>query len=195
MKFLCVYLGSAATNDKNFKDSVVLLGKEIVALGFTLVYGGSSLGMMGLLASTVQKNGGKVIGVMARQLLEKEKPLETLDEFLIVDSMQERKKLLQQKADMFLVMPGGIGTLEEVFETWNAIKIGIFDKPIGFLNVNGYFDGLFAFINTCEKNGFLSSSHAQIPMVSQKLRPLLNKMSEYYYEDHAYKQENSLGIT
>ncbi|WP_234999737.1 TIGR00730 family Rossman fold protein [Legionella quinlivanii] len=102
----------------------------------TLVYGGSSLGMMGLLANTVKECGGKVVGIITHHLIEQEKPLKCLDELYIVDSMQERKSMMQQISDMFIVMPGGLGTLEEAIETWNAIKIGELTKPIGFLNIN-----------------------------------------------------------
>ncbi|KTD50489.1 lysine decarboxylase [Legionella quinlivanii] len=91
---------------------------------------------MGLLANTVKECGGKVVGIITHHLIEQEKPLKCLDELYIVDSMQERKSMMQQISDMFIVMPGGLGTLEEAIETWNAIKIGELTKPIGFLNIN-----------------------------------------------------------
>ena len=111
MKSVCVYLGANFGKNEAFKEAVIKLGSEISDRGLTLIYGGSSLGMMGLLATTVKESGGKVIGVITRHLIEKEKPLETLDELHIVDSMQERKKIMQKLADAFIVFPGGIGTL------------------------------------------------------------------------------------
>lgn len=166
MKSICVYLGANPGNSPAFSSSVILLGKQIAITGLRLVYGGSSLGLMGLLATSVIKHGGKVTGVTTKNLLLKEHPLTSLDELFVTDTMQERKIVMQQKADCFIVMPGGLGTLEEAFDTWNAIKIGVLHKPIGFLNVDGYFDGLFAFISNCESEGFISSTQTKIPKIN-----------------------------
>ena len=176
MKSICVYLGANCSTNIAFSEAVILLGKEIADSGATLIYGGSSLGLMGLLANTIKDQGGKVIGIITEQLLEKEKPLATLDELHVVGSMQERKLMMQELADVFVVMPGGLGTLEEAFETWNAIKIGVLNKPIGFLNVSGFFDELFSFAKTCEKNGFLSDAHRHIPKVNQNITLLLEEL-------------------
>jgi uncharacterized protein (TIGR00730 family) len=173
MRSVCVYLGASEGNNTAFSESVVLLGKKIAALNLRLVYGGSRLGMMGLLANTVKDAGGTVVGVITEHLIPKEKPLEQLDALHVVNSMQARKKMMQDESDIFLVMPGGLGTLEEAIETWNAIKIGIFNKPIGFFNQNGYFDLLFAFIKSCETSGFLSEAHRRIPLVDLDVEMLL----------------------
>ncbi|WP_133131224.1 TIGR00730 family Rossman fold protein [Legionella yabuuchiae] len=176
MTSICVYLGANPGNDQVFSAAVKLTALELAKNGFALVYGGSSLGLMGLLANMVKAYGGKTIGVITEQLIEKEKPLKTLDELHVVNTMQERKRLMQQKADMFLVMPGGLGTLEEAFDTWNAIKIGLFDKPIGFLNIAGYFDDLFKFILSCKKNGFISAKQCTIPQINSDITELLTTM-------------------
>lgn len=176
MKTICVYLGANSGDNPAFKEAVIKLAHEIVDYGLTLVYGGSSLGMMGLLATTVKELGGKVIGVITTHLLDKEKPLDILDEIHIVDSMQERKKLLQSMADAFVVMPGGLGTLEEAIETWNAIKIGEIDKKIGFLNIDDYFDKLFCFIDHCQENGFMNARQSSIPIVHADSSRLLNEL-------------------
>src|SRR3990167_3937848 len=178
MKSIGVYLGANCGNNNVFKESVILLGQEIAALGLTLIYGGSSLGLMGILATTIKNHGGKVVGVITEQLIDKEKPLSTLDELHIVNSMQERKQLIQQRSDMFIVMPGGLGTLEEAFDTWNAIKIGIFNKPLGFLNIEGYFDELFAFISTSNKNGFISDDQLKIPYINISVNLLLKNLND-----------------
>lgn len=185
MKNICVYLGANYGIGKSLEKSVKTLGQEIAEQGYTLVYGGSSLGMMGLLASTAKKNGGKVIGIITKNLIDKEIPLSNLDELIVVESMQERKKLMQLKADSFIVMPGGLGTLEEAIETWNAVKIGEMDKPIAFFNKENYFDKFFDFMSMCAKNGFLKSEHLSIPIVSDDLMYILgslnkNKHTEYY---------------
>ncbi len=176
MKTVCVYLGANSGNNIQFSEAVVLLAKELADMGLTLVYGGSSLGMMGLLATTFKEHGGKAIGIITKNLIEKEKPLDVLDELHIVDTMQERKRMMQEMADIFIVMPGGLGTLEEAFDTWNAIKIGVLNKGIGFLNINGYFDGLFSFIGTCEQNGLLLKKDGDIPIVQPSVQLLLAQM-------------------
>lgn len=176
MKTICVYLGANFGNNVAFKQAVVKLAQEIVDHGLTLIYGGSSLGMMGLLATTVKELGGKAIGVITTHLLDKEKPLEILDELHIVDSMQERKKMLQDMSDAFIVMPGGLGTLEEAIETWNAIKIGEINKKIGFLNVDDYFIKLFSFIDHCQETGFMNSKQATIPIINADPSGLLNNL-------------------
>ncbi|KTD27035.1 TIGR00730 family Rossman fold protein [Legionella maceachernii] len=195
MKSIGVYLGAHYGNDNSFRESVITLAKEITNLGLVLVYGGSSLGLMGLLANSVKAYGGKVIGITTHQLIEKEQPLDTLDELYVVNSMQERKQILQQKSDMFVVMPGGLGTLEEACETWNAIKIGLFNKPIGFLNVAGYFNELFAFIHTCEKTGFLSEEHKRIPKINADIKLLLGELIEnleILQKNHYKRADNEL---
>ncbi|HHF7349673.1 TPA: TIGR00730 family Rossman fold protein [Legionella feeleii] len=176
MKTICVYLGANFGNNDAFKQAVVKLAHEIVDHGLTLIYGGSSLGMMGLLATTVKELGGKAIGVITTHLLDKEKPLENLDELHIVGSMQERKKMLQDMGDAFIVMPGGLGTLEEAIETWNAIKIGEINKKIGFLNVDDYFINLFGFIDHCQETGFMNSKQATIPIINADPSGLLNNL-------------------
>jgi len=176
MKSICVYLGANFGKNEAFKEAVIKLGNEIVNMGLTLIYGGSSLGIMGLLATTVKESGGKVIGIITKHLIEKEKPLEIIDELHIVESMQERKKMMQNLSDTFIVMPGGIGTLEEAIETWNAIKIGEIDKKIGFLNINNFFDGLFDFINNCKNNGFLTEKQESIPLVNSNVCALITSL-------------------
>lgn len=173
-----VYLSANIGNKPAYRDSVVILGKQIADANLQLVYGGSSLGLMGVLATSVLEHGGKVIGVTTRNLIDKEQPLTSLDELLITDSMQERKMIMQQKADAFIVMPGGLGTLEEAFETWNAIKIGVLNKPIGFLNIEGYFDVLFSFLLDCESEGFISAPQIKIPKINSDSGLLIAELVE-----------------
>lgn len=177
MKSICIYLGAKFGNSPSFKDAVIQLGKQIAHSNMRLVYGGSSLGLMGLLAATVIDLGGKVTGIIPESLIAQEQPLTSLDELVITKTMQERKLLMQQKADAFIVMPGGLGTLEEAFDTWNAIKIGILNKPLGFLNIDGYFDGLFSFIIHVEKQGFISKPQVQIPKINECPSLLLSELS------------------
>lgn len=177
VKSVCVYLGAKFGNSTLFKDAVVQLANQIAHSNICLVYGGSGLGLMGLLATSVIDLGGKVIGIIPEHLIALEKPLTSLDELVLTKTMQERKMLMQEKADAFIVMPGGLGTLEEAFDTWNAIKIGIFNKPFGFLNIDGYFDGLFSFISNAEKHGYISKTQAQIPKINSCPSLLLSELS------------------
>jgi len=135
--------------------------------------------LMGLLANTVKQHGGKAIGIITEHLIDKEKPLTILDELHVVDSIQERKLRMQQMADAFIVMPGGLGTLEEAFETWCAVKTGALQKEIGFLNTDGYFDGMFQFINHCEDNGFLSHAQNAIPHSDSDVVSLMGKLLKH----------------
>lgn len=176
MKYVCVYLGASSGNNPVYKEAVIRLAHEMADLGYTLVYGGSSLGLMGLLAKTMKESGGKVIGIITKHLINKEKPLENLDELHIVESMQERKKMMQKLADVFVTVPGGLGTLEEAIETWNAIKIGEIDKKIGFLNINGFFDHLFSFIDHCKDSGFMTQKYELVPEIESDVKVLLSKL-------------------
>ena len=176
MKSVCVYLGA------NFGYAIKLvnvaeeLGKELANRGLRLIYGGSSLGLMGKLAQSTIIHGGEVTGIIPQCLIEKEKPLTNLTKLIITETMQQRKLLMQEHADIFIVMPGGLGTLEEAIETWNAAKIGMVNKVIGFLNLDGYFDILFAFMRHCEQQGFLSPSQRRIPLVESDIKILLNTL-------------------
>lgn len=183
MQSICVYLGAKFGNSPHFKEAVVQLGRQIANSNFRLVYGGSSLGLMGLLATTILDLGGKITGIITESLIAQEQPLTTLDELIITQTMQERKILLQQKADAFIVMPGGLGTLEEAFETWNAIKMGLLNKPIGFLNIDNYFHDLFSFVLNIEKQGFISEGQTKIPRINVNPALLLSELLTPHLSD------------
>ena len=179
MQSICVYLGAQTGNNPRLNEAATVLGHTIAHAGYRLIYGGSSQGLMGLLANAALSRGGVVTGIIPTHLIEKEKPLNTLDELLVTDSMQERKRLMEQRADAFIVMPGGLGTLEEAFETWNAIKLGLINKPIGFLNIDGFFDGLFTFIATCIHNGLVSEPDAHIPKLHADPLLLVHELMQH----------------
>ncbi len=176
MQSICVYLGAKPGNSPRFREVTTMLGHAIAEAGYRLVYGGSSQGLMGVLANAAQARGGMVTGIIPHSLIPKEKPLSTLDKLIITDSMRERKHLMEQQADAFIVMPGGLGTLEEAFETWCAVKMELINKPIGFLNIDGFFDGLFSFITHCVNCDFLSQSHARIPKINADPKGLLDAL-------------------
>lgn len=176
MKSICVYLGANPGNETELSATVELLALHIAERGIRLVYGGSSQGLMGHLARSIIQNGGRVLGIMPRQLIDKEKPLIEMNELIITESMQQRKYLMQQHADGFIVLPGGLGTLEEAFETWNAIKMGLHSKPLGFLNVNQYFDALFLFLSQCNEKGFLHHQPLSIPHIDADPKKLMDAL-------------------
>lgn len=176
MKSIGVYLGARSGADSSFSQAAIALGREIARRGFRLVYGGSSHGLMGCLANAALDAGGEVVGIMPRCLIAVEQPIETLDELVITDTMQERKLLMQQMSDGFIAMPGGVGTLEEVFETWSAIKIGVYEKSLGFLNTQGFYNGLFLFMEHCEQQGFVSKKQVQLPYIEKTPEALLNAL-------------------
>lgn len=177
MKYICVYLGAHFGHNQKLQIAVKTLGESIAEQGLTLVYGGSSMGLMGLLAKTVKDNGGSVIGIIAKSLIDKEVPLTNLDELIIVDTMQERKKLMQLRSDAFVVMPGGLGTLEEAIETWNAVKIGEINKPVIFYNQDNYFKHLFEFAANCSEAGYLNPEHLNIPHISENIAEVMSHFS------------------
>ncbi|MBQ0139575.1 MAG: TIGR00730 family Rossman fold protein [Kurthia sp.] len=166
---IAVFCGSSIGNNTYFKEQAYKLGKEFAKLGITLIYGGASSGIMGELASSTLANNGQVIGVMPKALQKKEITNKNLSELHIVETMHERKKLMMDFADGFIVFPGGIGTMEEFFEvfTWNTI--GIINKPCILLNIDGYYDLLIQFFYKMEKEGFLKSAVREKLLIKESL--------------------------
>jgi uncharacterized protein (TIGR00730 family) len=152
---LCVYCGSKPGADPQFAKAAVDVGRWIAEQGGQLVYGGGSGGLMGIVANAALEAGGRVIGVIPKALVEKEWAHHGCTELHIVDNMHERKRMMAEKSDAFLALPGGIGTLEELFEVWTWRQLGYHDKPVGLLNVAGYYDGMLAFLRNAVTQGFL----------------------------------------
>ena len=154
---LAVYCGSRLGEDPRFAEAARLVGHWIGSHGGQLVYGGGCSGMMGTVADATQAAGGRVVGVIPESLVAKEHARQACDELHIVQTMHERKALMAERSDAFLALPGGIGTFEELFEVWTWHQLGYHHKPIGLLNVAGYYDGLLAFIQHSVQQGFMGS--------------------------------------
>lgn len=154
IKSICVYCGSANRVDQTFKDKTVELAEKLVRQDQTIVYGGGNVGLMGILASTGIDKGGRVIGIIPEHLVYKEVQHENLTEMHVVDSMHTRKRMMVEKSDAFVVMPGGFGTLDETFEIITWKQIGLHEKPIVFWNVNDYWNPLFDMIDRIANEGF-----------------------------------------
>jgi len=143
---LCVYCGSKMGNDPSFSQLAMQVGEWIGQHGGQLVYGGGRNGLMGTVADATLAAGGRVVGVIPKALVEKEWAHTGCTELHIVDTMHERKQIMAEKADAFLALPGGIGTFEEFFEVWTWRQLGYHNKPIGLLNLNGYYAPMLSFL-------------------------------------------------
>jgi uncharacterized protein (TIGR00730 family) len=143
---ICVYCGSREGKGGRFAGVAAQVGRWIGERGGQLVYGGGNAGLMGVVANATQQAGGSVIGVIPQALVEREYAKLDCTELHIVDNMHDRKRMMAERAEAFLALPGGIGTMEEFFEVWTWRQLGYHDKPIGLLNADGYYDALLSFL-------------------------------------------------
>ena len=170
---LCVYCGSRPGENPLFANAAHAVGTWIGAHGGQLVYGGGSSGLMGMVAQATAQAGGRVVGVIPQTLVDKEYANHACDELHIVQTMHERKALMAERSGAFLALPGGIGTFEELFEVWTWRQLGYHDKPIGLLNVAGYYDGLLAFLHTSVGSGFMGPWQMDLVHASTSVDTLL----------------------
>ena len=173
---LCVYCGSRTGERAEFAALAERVGSWIGKHQGQLVYGGGRNGLMGILADATLVAGGRVIGVMPEALVEKEWAHTGCTELHVVGTMHERKRIMAEHADAFLALPGGIGTLEEFFEVWTWRQLGYHAKPVGLLNLDGYYDDLLAFLRTSVKNGFMSDWQMDLIAVAHDPVELLQKL-------------------
>ena len=175
---MCVYCGSRTGTGPEFADAAQAVGRWIGEQGGQLVYGGGNNGLMGVMANAALAAGGRVVGVIPHALVEKEWAKLDCTELHVVDNMHERKRMMAERADAFLALPGGIGTFEEFFEVWTWRQLGYHDKPVGLLNLNGYYDALLAFLQTGVKNGFMSDWQMDLVRVGVDVNELLQGLIE-----------------
>lgn len=173
---VCVYCGSRAGNQPEFAMVAQQVGRWIGRNGGQLVYGGGRNGLMGILADATLAAGGRVVGVIPKALVEKEWAHNGCTELHIVETMHERKRMMAEHADAFLALPGGIGTLEEFFEAWTWRQLGYHDKPVGLLNMAGYYDNLLAFLNSSVKDGFMNAWLMDLIRTGSEAEPLLEAL-------------------
>ena len=178
MKRICVYCGSNSGSGSDYLAAAVKLGEELAARNLELVYGGASVGLMGALADTVLRKGGKVIGIIPHHL-KNEVAHGHLTELHVVDNMHQRKKMMLDLSDAMIAMPGGFGTLEEIFEavTWGQLRLHL--KPCGLLNVRGYYDHLLAFLDHASGEGFIRPEHLALLPSSDDPAELLDKFRNF----------------
>jgi uncharacterized protein (TIGR00730 family) len=174
-----VYCGSAAGGSPVYADAARTLGRELVRRDIGLVYGGGNVGLMGAIADEVMASGGRATGVIPEALMKREVGHHGLTELHVVRDMHERKAMMAELADGFIAMPGGFGTLEELFEVTTWAQLGLHQKPIGLLNVNGFYDGLTAFASHLVTQGFVRPDHAQLLMHAPDAAALLDQFETY----------------
>ena len=179
IKSLCVFCGSNAGNDPAAANAARELGQLLAASDVTLVYGGGRVGLMGVIADAVLSGGGRAVGVIPRGLFEREVGHRGLTELHVVESMHDRKALMASLSDAFVAMPGGLGTLEEVFEVWTWGQLGIHRKPIGFLDVSGYYAPLMAFLDQGVAAGFIRAQHRAAAIVDADPKSLLERLQQH----------------
>lgn len=183
MKRLCIYCGSSPGARADYAEAARITGTAITQRGIALVYGGGNVGMMGRIADAVIDAGGEVIGVIPHHLADKELAHERATQMHRVDSMHERKQLMADLSDGFIALPGGIGTLEELFETMTWLQLGLHRKPIGLLNVAGFFDSMLAFLDHMVNERFLKAEHRDLLIVDDKIERLVDRMTAFEAPD------------
>lgn len=179
MKKIAVFCGSRYGISNVFKEDAEKFGKELAKRNIALVYGGSSVGIMGTVADSVLEAGGKVIGIMPAFLDKQERSHHQLSEFIVVNSMHERKAKMAELADGFIALPGGTGTLEEFFEIFTWAQIGLHHKPLGLLNIDHYYDPLVDLVNHMADMRFMDEEHRSLALVDADPAGLLNKFNDY----------------
>ncbi len=185
MKSICVYCGASIGANSIYADAARALAKTMVANGISLVYGGGNVGLMGVIADEVMRLGGSATGVIPKALLDKEIGHHGLTQLHVVKDMHERKAMMAELADGFIAMPGGIGTLEELFEVFTWSQLGFHDKPIGLLNVDGFYEGLIRFLQHVVNERFLRAEQASLLIHEQNPEMLVERFRSFKSQRHA----------
>ncbi|MFC4210357.1 TIGR00730 family Rossman fold protein [Pedobacter lithocola] len=179
LKSVCVYCGSNFNGDIQLRTAIKKLAETLVKQEIRLVYGGGSVGVMGVLANDVLELGGLVTGVVPQFLMDKEVGHKALTEMLITENMHQRKQKMADLSDGFVILPGGFGTLEEFFEVLTWLQLGLHNKPIGVLNVGGFYDPLFAQMEMMVQSKFLKPANRDLVFNEADAETLINKMDNF----------------
>jgi uncharacterized protein (TIGR00730 family) len=179
MNRITVFCGSSSGTEEIYTSQAILLGQTLAKRNIELVYGGAKVGLMGAVADGVLNAGGKAIGVLPNFLRSKEIAHKQLTELIRVDTMHERKTKMNDLCDGVIALPGGFGTLDELFEMLTWGQLGLHKKPIAILNIDGYYDALIVFVQTMTDKGLLKEVNQQMLLVSDTIDDLLNKMENY----------------
>lgn len=177
MQRLAVYCGANAGQDPAYAETTILLGKAMAERQVDLVYGGGRLGLMGIIADTVLAEGGRVHGVIPEMLKDLEVAHQGVTKLHIVQNMHERKAKMTDLTDAFIALPGGVGTMDELFEAWSWNALGYHNKPFAILNIAGYWDALIEFLDTMSKQGFVSAERRKHLIVSDNIDDCLDRLA------------------
>lgn len=183
MRSLGVFCGSAVGDDPAFAAAATKLGALLAERGIRLVYGGGSVGLMGVLADEVLRRGGEVVGVIPRALWDREVGHRGLTDLRIVDTMHQRKALMAEMSDGFVALPGGIGTMDELFEIWTWAQLGVHRKPVGLFEVAGYYRPLIAFLDAMTTRGFIRPEYRSLLLVAESGPELLERLQAFVPPD------------
>jgi uncharacterized protein (TIGR00730 family) len=179
LKRVCVYCGSNPGAGAQYAEAARGVGLQLAQRGIGIVFGGGSVGLMGVVADAVIDAGGEAIGIIPNGLRTSELAHQGVTSLITVDSMHERKQRMVDMADAFIALPGGIGTMDELFETWTWLQLGIHSKPVGLLNVAGYYDGLVAFLGHMRDERFLRDMDYQSLIVDDLFERLLDRLAAF----------------
>ncbi|GER27753.1 cytokinin riboside 5'-monophosphatephosphoribohydrolase LOG [Striga asiatica] len=200
-KRICVFCGSSPGKNPSYQLAAVQLGKQLVERNIDLVYGGGSIGLMGLVSQAVYDGGRHVLGVIPTTLMPREITGEPVGEVRAVSGMHQRKAEMARQADAFIALPGGYGTLEELLEVITWAQLGIHEKPVGLLNVDGYYNSLLSFIDKAVDEGFIRPSARHIILSAPTAHELMNKLEDYVPEQDeaalklSWEMEQQYGYT
>ncbi|OEL25468.1 putative cytokinin riboside 5'-monophosphate phosphoribohydrolase LOGL5 [Dichanthelium oligosanthes] len=176
---VCVFCGSSPGKKAAYQLAAVQLGHQLVERGIDLVYGGGSVGLMGLISRAVHNGGGHVLGVVPKAVLPRELIGDTPGELKAVSGMHQRKAEMARNSDAFIALPGGYGTLEELLEVITWAQLGIHSKPVGLLNVDGYYDSLLSFVDKAVEEGFVTPAARHIVVAARTPHDLFAKLEDY----------------
>ena len=177
LRSLCVYCGARPGRDPALLESARAFGALLARRGITVVFGGSHIGLMGALADGALAEGGRVVGVIPRALVDRELAHRGLTELVVVDSMHERKAAMERRSDAFVALPGGSGTLDELFEIWTWRQLGIHHKPVGLLDLGGYWQPLLACLDHLVAEGFSGRAEREMLLVESDPAALLDRLA------------------
>ncbi|MBC3485045.1 TIGR00730 family Rossman fold protein [Pseudomonas sp. SWRI100] len=179
VRSVCVFCGASIGANPAYREAAVALGQAIARRDLTLVYGGGAVGLMGIVADAAMAAGGEVVGIIPQSLLDAEVGHKGLSRLEVVDGMHARKARMAELSDAFIALPGGLGTLEELFEVWTWGQLGYHAKPLGLLDVNGFYEKLGGFLDHIVEEGFVRPQHRAMLLLGQQADALLDGMSEF----------------
>ena len=179
MKKICIFCGSSMGFDTIYREKAAELGHVLADNNCELLYGGGNVGLMNIIAEVMKQRHCRIVGTITQHLLDMRVGRPDIDELIVVDTMAERKKILEDMADAFIAMPGGVGTMDEFFEVMVLSQLRVFDKPVALFNVNGYYDHIVSFLDRATRDGFIHREHADNLIVSDDPKALLKGIENF----------------